>query len=98
MTRLAIIDVAGGWQPIYNESGTLAMVCNGEIYNYMSLRCDLERAGHRFRTSTDTEVLVHLYEDLGEGFAARGAASPFSGVSAGAEVGGAAGVRPLARS
>jgi len=66
MTRLAIIDVAGGWQPIYNESGTLAIVCNGEIYNYRSLRCELEGAGHCFRTKSDVEVVLHLYEEHGE--------------------------------
>jgi len=65
MTRLAIIDVAGGQQPILNESGTIALVCNGEIYNYKELRGELERAGHRFRTHGDVEVILHLYEDQG---------------------------------
>jgi asparagine synthase (glutamine-hydrolysing) len=64
--RLAIIDVEGGDQPIFNEDRSLAVVMNGEIYNHESLRRDLEKAGHRFRTRADTEVLVHLYEDHGD--------------------------------
>jgi len=61
--RLAIVDLPGGNQPIFNEDGSVAIVFNGEIYNYQQLRQKLERNGHRFQTHTDTEVLVHLYED-----------------------------------
>ncbi|MFQ5718410.1 MAG: asparagine synthase (glutamine-hydrolyzing) [Acidobacteriota bacterium] len=64
--RLSIIDLAGGHQPIHNEDRTVWVVCNGEIYNHESLRAELIEAGHRFSTRSDCEVLVHLYEDLGE--------------------------------
>ena len=67
MRRLAIIDVEGGDQPIYNETGELAIVFNGEVYNFPSLRPGLEAKGHTLTTRTDTEVILHLYEDQGEG-------------------------------
>src|SRR5438045_6273701 len=65
MRRLAIIDVAGGDQPIYNEDRSVCVVFNGEIYNFLDLRQELERRGHRFGTQSDTEVGVHAYEDVG---------------------------------
>ncbi|MFW6012401.1 MAG: asparagine synthase (glutamine-hydrolyzing) [bacterium] len=63
--RLRVMDVEGGDQPIYNEDGSIGLVYNGELYNHRELREELRAAGHRFRTRTDTEVIVHLYEELG---------------------------------
>ncbi|RDI76254.1 asparagine synthase (glutamine-hydrolyzing) [Gaiella occulta] len=69
--RLAVIDPAGGGQPLANEDGSIVCVYNGEIYNFAGLRAELERAGHRFRSRTDGEVLCHLYEAEGDAMLAR---------------------------
>ncbi len=68
MRRLSIIDLEGGQQPIHNEDRTVWVVCNGEIYNFQKLRRTLQEQGHRFSTRSDTEVLVHLYEEYGDEF------------------------------
>ena len=64
--RLSIIDLEGGWQPIFNENRDVAITFNGEIYNYIELRKELEAIGHRFYTNSDTEVIVHAYEEWGK--------------------------------
>src|SRR3989449_6103421 len=66
MRRLAIVDVAGGRQPMANEDGTVWIVYNGEIYNHAELRPGLEQRGHAYRTRSDTETILHLYEEEGE--------------------------------
>jgi len=66
MRRLSVIDVSGGRQPIWNETRTVCVVMNGEIYNFQDLRARLIAQGHRFETKSDTEVLVHLYEEYGD--------------------------------
>jgi asparagine synthase (glutamine-hydrolysing) len=71
MRRLAIIDVAGGDQPVYNEDRTVAAVLNGELYDFATLRDSLRRRGHHFTSEGDTECLVHLYEEYGDGMVDR---------------------------
>ena len=63
--RLAIIDLSGGSQPIFNEDKSMVLVFNGEIYNYQSIRAELIEKGHIFTTETDSEVLLHGYEEFG---------------------------------
>ena len=63
--RLSFLDLEGGMQPIWNESKTIVMICNGEIFNYMELRGMLMEKGHKFSTETDVEVILHLYEEVG---------------------------------
>lgn len=69
--RLSIIDIAGGNQPVFNEDKTVCTVFNGEIFNYIELRRELEARGHRFYTHSDTETIVHLYEEYGHAFVHR---------------------------
>src|SRR4029453_15095099 len=66
LRRLSIIDLSGGRQPIRNEDGSVWVVFNGEIYNYREARGQLTRLGHAFYTDTDTETIVHAYEEWGE--------------------------------
>ena len=65
MRRLSIIDVSSGQQPIYSEDGALAIVFNGEIYNYLDIKKDLQSLGHHFKTNSDTEVILHAYQEFG---------------------------------
>jgi asparagine synthase (glutamine-hydrolysing) len=67
-TRLSIIDLEGGMQPMFNEDKSLVLVCNGEIFNYIELRQDLEAKGHRFKSKSDVEVILHLFEEHGADF------------------------------
>ncbi len=71
MRRLSIIDLAGGHQPITNHDGSLVMVCNGEIYNYRELRAELAACGHRFKTDSDSEVVLYGYAEWGDRFVER---------------------------
>jgi asparagine synthase (glutamine-hydrolysing) len=71
MRRLSIVDLAGGQQPFNNETDTIQLVANGEIYNFTDLRKDLEANGHSFRSRSDIEVLVHAYEEWGPEFLGR---------------------------
>ena len=71
MRRLAVIDVEGGIQPIFNEDRSIRTVFNGEIYNFQDLRWELSKRGHIFRTNSDTEVIVHAYEEYGSDFPAK---------------------------
>ncbi len=68
MRRLSIIDLAGGHQPLSNDGGTLWLVCNGEIYNFRELRRELVALGHRFKTASDSEVILHSYAQYGDEF------------------------------
>src|SRR5215204_3898997 len=66
MRRLSIIDLFTGQQPIANENGDIWVVYNGEIYNFQSVRAELQKRGHQFKTQTDTEIIVHAYEEYGD--------------------------------
>ncbi len=69
--RLSFLDLEGGMQPLQNEDGSLSMICNGEVFNFTELRRELEEKGHTFRTKTDVEVILHLYEEEGTDFPKR---------------------------
>src|SRR5271166_987097 len=66
--RLSIIDLEQGAQPLFNEDERISVVCNGEVYDFERQRSELERAGHRFRTNSDSELIIHLYEEHGLAF------------------------------
>lgn len=68
MRRLAIIDLNGGWQPLFNEDKSIALVANGEVYNFIELRKELEGKGHTYRTGSDCESIIHAYEEWGDEF------------------------------
>ncbi len=70
-TRLSIIGIEGGEQPIHNEDRSIWVIFNGEIFNYIELKAELKKEGHQFYTETDTEVIVHLYEEYGEAFVSK---------------------------
>ena len=70
-TRLSVIDTKTGWQPIANEDNSVFVILNGEIYNFQELRKELIALGHQFTTTSDTEVVVHLYEEEGNEFVKR---------------------------
>ena len=69
--RLSFLDLDGGMQPLHNEDSSVAMICNGEIFNFKELRQELEAKGHTFRTNTDVETIVYLYEEMGADFPSR---------------------------
>ena len=66
--RLSLLDLEGGKQPIHNQDQTIWICYNGEVFNYVELREDLVKRGHKFYTTTDTEVIVHMYEEFGDDF------------------------------
>lgn len=68
MRRLSIIDLALGSQPLWNEDGSISLIANGEIYNFIELRNELEKLGHTFKTSSDCETIIHAYEEFGDNF------------------------------
>src|SRR5438046_1090414 len=69
MVRLSLIDLSVGHQPISNEDNSIQVVFNGEIFNYLELKAELDAKGHKFRTNSDTETIVHAYEEYGTSFA-----------------------------